>query len=165
MSEPTMQPRPDVSTALPALDALDRRIMTDLQRGFPVVEHPYAQVSESLGCSEDELLERLQRLLDERILTRFGPMYHAERLGGALTLCAMCVLPDDFDGVADLVNALPEVAHNYERDHEMNMWFVLATERADDIARVIARIEAATGYTVYDMPKETEYYVGLQLSI
>jgi DNA-binding Lrp family transcriptional regulator len=147
------------------LDALDRRILNELQRGLPVVDHPYAQAADTLGCSEDELLERLKRLLDERILTRFGPMYHAERLGGALSLCAMRVSREDFEEVADIVNALPEVAHNYERDHEMNMWFVLATERADDIARVIARIEVATGYRVYNMPKEAEYYVGLQLSI
>lgn len=165
MLEPTMRPRPDVSAEPPALDTLDRKILNELQRGLPVVDHPYAQVCDALACSEDELLERLQRLLDERYLTRFGPMYHAERLGGALSLCAMCVSPDDFDRVADIVNALPEVAHNYERDHEMNMWFVLATERSEDIGRIIAQIEAATGYAVYNMPKEAEYYVGLQFSI
>lgn len=166
MLEHTMPSQPETTEEQqPALDALDRRVLNELQQGVPVVERPFAQVGEDLGCGEDELLRRLQRLLDERVLTRFGPMYHAERLGGALSLCAMCVPAEDFDRVADIVNALPEVAHNYERDHEMNMWFVLATERSEDIARIIAQIEAATGYAVYNMPKEAEYYVGLQLSI
>jgi len=165
MLEHTMPSQPDTTREQPALDALDRRILNELQQGFPVVERPFAQVGEDLGCGEDELLRRLQRLLDERVLTRFGPMYHAERLGGALSLCAMRVPAEGFERVASIVNAQPEVAHNYERDHEMNMWFVLATERAEDIARVIARVEKATGYTVYNMPKEVEYYVGLQLGV
>jgi DNA-binding Lrp family transcriptional regulator len=144
------------------VDGLDRAIVNALQGGFPVCERPYAEAAARLGTSEEELLARLARLRADGVLTRFGPMYHAERLGGALTLAAMQVPAADFERVAALVNAHPEVAHNYERDHAFNMWFVLATETAKRVAEVIGAIERETGLRVYDMPKLEEFYVGLR---
>ena len=118
-----------------------------------------------LGCDEQMLLQRLHRLLEEKWLTRFGPMYHAEHMGGAFSLVAMKIPPEDFERVAAQVNAFPEVAHNYEREHEFNMWFVLATETVERISEVNAEIERQTGYRVYNMPKLEEFYVGLQLNL
>lgn len=148
-----------------ALDALDRRIINTLQDGFPVCERPYAQVAAQLGTDEQTLIGRLGRLLDERFLTRFGPMYQAERLGGAFSLVAMRVPAGDFERVAGIVNGFTEVAHNYEREHEFNMWFVLATETPQAIAEVLGRIEQASGYPCYNMPKLEEYYVRLRLPV
>lgn len=145
------------------MDAVDKRILNVLQGEFPLSERPYADAAGRLGLNEAELIQRLQRLLATGVLSRFGPMYHAERLGGALTLAAMKIPPDDFDRVAAIVNAFPEVAHNYARDHAFNMWFVLATETRERIADVIAEIERATGYRVHDFPKLEEFYVGLRL--
>lgn len=145
-----------------ALDATDRRIVNALQGGFPLSERPYAEAAAGLGLTEAELLARLQRLLANGTLSRFGPMYHAERLGGGLTLAAMQVAPDDFERVAAIVNAFPEVAHNYEREHALNMWFVLATETPERINQVIAAIERDTGHTVYNLPKREEFFVGLR---
>jgi len=147
------------------LDTLDRRIVNRLQDGFPVSERPYAAVAAELGTDEATLIARLQALLDAGILSRFGPMYHAERLGGGLTLAAMAVAPADFERVAGQVNAFPEVAHNYARDHELNMWFVLATETPRRIAAVIREIERVTGYAVYNMPKKEEFFVGLKFTV
>lgn len=146
----------------PTVDVLDRAIVNRLQDGFPISERPYAEVAAELGTSEDELLARIDALLDSGTLTRFGPMYHAERMGGALTLVAMQVPADDFDRVATLINAHPEVAHNYAREHDFNMWFVLATETPQQINAVIAAIERATGYRAYNMPKLEEFFVGLR---
>jgi hypothetical protein len=92
-------------------------------------------------------------------------MYHAERLGGALTLAAMKIPAADFERVAAIVNALPEVAHNYAREHELNMWFVLATETPERIGEVIGMIERMTSYKVYNMPKLEEFYVGLRFTV
>jgi DNA-binding Lrp family transcriptional regulator len=144
------------------LDTLDRAIINEMQGGFPICDSPYAVVAERLGTSEGELIRRLQRLLDEKILSRFGPMYHAERLGGGLTLAAMAIPEEQFDTVAEQVNAFPEVAHNYAREHAMNMWFVLATETPQRIAEVISEIEASTGFDVINMPKEQEFFIGLR---
>lgn len=147
------------------MDAIDRRIINHLQDGFPISERPYAVVAEQLDISEDELLQRLQHLLDGKTLSRFGPMYHAERLGGGLTLAAMSVPWEKLDEVAEQINAFPEVAHNYARDHFLNIWFVLATETAGEIAAVLKHIETVTGYPVYNMPKIEEFYVGLRLPV
>jgi DNA-binding Lrp family transcriptional regulator len=122
-------------------------------------------VAAELGFAEEDLIARVRKLLEEGVLTRFGPMYQVERMGGAFSLAAMRVPPEDFDRVAATVNALPEVAHNYQREHEYNMWFVLATERPEGIARAIDRIERETGLPVLNFPKLREYFVELQLPV
>lgn len=153
-------------TSVPVeLDALDRRIINRLQDGFPISESPYADVADELATDESTLLTRIDALLEQGVLSRFGPMYHAEVLGGGLTLAAMSVAPDDFERVTEQVNAFPEVAHNYERDHELNMWFVLATETPARITKVIRDIERVTGYPVYNMPKKEEFFVGLKFKV
>ncbi len=145
------------------MDEIDKRIINHLQNGFPVCESPYLQVASQLDISEQSLIQRLKALLDDGVLTRFGPLYHAEQMGGALTLAAMKVPVDQFDENANIINAFPEVAHNYARNHELNMWFVLATETPEQIDRVIEQIERQTGLKVYNMPKIKEYFVNLKL--
>ena len=147
------------------MDALDRAIINSLQGGFPVSERPYAEVAQRLATTEEELIRRIDALLDDGTLTRFGPLYHAERLGGGLTLAAIRVAQADFERVTGIVNGFPEVAHNYARDHEFNMWFVLATETPERITQVIEAIEQASGYRVYNMPKIEEYFVGLRFDV
>ncbi len=143
------------------MDEIDRRIINQLQRGFPISERPYQEAAETIGISETELIQRIESLLVDKTLTRFGPMYQIEKAGGAFTLAAMSIPENEFDRVAEQVNQFPEIAHNYERAHKLNMWFVLGTESPEEIEQVIARIEEATGYKVYNMPKLEEFYVGL----
>ncbi len=147
------------------MDALDRKIINALQGGFPVAERPYAEAAARLGVSETTLIGRLQGMLEQKVLSRFGPLYDAERLGGGLTLAAMAVPEARFEAVAETVNAFPEVAHNYRRDHRLNMWFVVATERPEQVAEVLAEIEAATGLPVLNMPKREEYFLELRLTV
>ncbi len=147
------------------LDALDKRIINALQRSFPVCDHPFAVVAEELGTTEGELLSRLQRLREDKILTRFGPLYNADRFGGAVSLCAIAVPEDRFDAVAEQVNAFSQVAHNYQRTHVLNMWFVVATESWQELEDTLAAIESETGLPVRNMPKLHEFYVGLYFEI
>jgi DNA-binding Lrp family transcriptional regulator len=146
------------------VDELDRVVIDALQDGFPVCERPFLAVAQQLEVSEAELIARVDRLLQEGTLTRFGPLFAADRLGGELTLCAMQVPREAFDDVAQRVNAFAAVAHNYQRDHELNMWFVLATETVEGTGRSIAQIEQATGLPVHAFPREREYFVGLKLA-
>ena len=145
------------------MDELDKLIINTLQDGFPICDAPYRQVAEQLGLSEQELLNRLKALLDNGTLTRFGPLYNAEQMGGALTLAAVKAPLERYDEITDIINAFPEVAHNYARSHELNMWFVLATETPGQIQQTISAIEQQTGLTVYNMPKNKEYFVNLKL--
>jgi DNA-binding Lrp family transcriptional regulator len=144
------------------MDDIDRAIINSLQGGFPICDQPFSAIAEPLGLSGSKLLARIRKLRDEGIISRFGPMWHAERMGGELTLTAMKVPQDRFDEVADIVNSFPEVAHNYAREHALNMWFVVATEKPGRKAEVLAEIEAKTGLAVHDMPKIQEFYVGLR---
>lgn len=146
------------------LSPLERRIINALQGDFPLVDEPYAAIADELGIGEEELLACLRHLLAERVLTRFGPMFQIERMGGRFLLAAMAVPEERFEEVAEAVNALPEVAHNYRREHHLNMWFVLATETPVGVAEAIARIEAATGLEVFPFPKEREFFVEMKLS-
>ncbi len=147
------------------LDALDRRIINTLQTGFPLCDEPYAELAAGLGVDERTLLQRLQRLLDERVLSRFGPLYRADRLGGAFSLAAMKVPEHEFEKVAEIVNRFPEVAHNYQREHIFNMWFVLATDSEGRVDEVNREIEKCCGLPVYNMPKLKEYFIHLDLKV
>lgn len=145
------------------MDEIDKHIINALQGGFPICDAPYQQVAGQLGITEQELIDRLQALLNNGTLTRFGPLYNAEQMGGALTLAAVKAPEQRFDEITEIVNSFPEVAHNYARNHELNMWFVIATETPEEIQQTIAAIEQQTGLTVYNMPKKKEYFVNLKL--
>ena len=145
------------------MDDTDRQIINGLHGGLAICERPYLEAAQRLGLDEADLIARLARLLQEGVLTRIGPLYQIERMGGAFTLAALHAPADRFEQVAQWVNALPQIAHNYERDHHLNMWFVIATESPDEIASVIAQIESATGCTVFNFPKSREYFVELKL--
>jgi DNA-binding Lrp family transcriptional regulator len=147
------------------LSDLDLAFINNFQGNFPLQERPFLSIAARLNCTEDELLRTVDKLKSEKILTRFGPLYDAARLGGGLTLAAISVPQESYDSVAEQVNAYPEVAHNYKREHELNMWFVLATETPDEIAQVISSIEKTTGLTVYNFPKQQEFYIGLWLHL
>ena len=145
------------------MDELDRAIVNTLQGGFPICDAPYRETAERLGLTEVELIACLQRMLEAKTLTRFGPMFQVERMGGAFVLAALAVPEADYERIAEQVNALPEVAHNYRREHALNMWFVLATETPEGVAAAIDRIERATGLQVYAFPKLKEYFVEMKL--
>ena len=145
------------------LDPVDRRIINALQGGFPLVDEPFRMVAQELGLDQASLIARIEHMLEKKILTRFGPMFQVERMGGAFVLAALAVPEADFERVAEQVNALPEVAHNYRRAHRLNMWFVLATETPAEIDAAIDRIERETGLSVFAFPKEREYYVDMRL--
>ena len=145
------------------MDATDRRIVAELQGGFPLSPRPYEEAARALGLDEEELIRRLGRLLETGVLSRFGPLFNVEAMGGTYILAAMAVPEDAFDAVALRVNAHVEVAHNYEREHLLNMWFVVAAETPKRALAVLDEIAAETGIEVLSMPKLEEYFIGLRL--
>lgn len=147
------------------MDELDRRLINRLQHGLPLVRHPWQALAEELDVDATQLRARVQALLDDGTLTRFGPMFDIERLGGAFTLAALSVPETRFDAVAAQLDAMPEVAHNYRREHPWNMWFVLGCATPQGITDTIARIESQTGLPVLNLPKEKTYHVGLHFPV
>ena len=147
------------------LQAEDKIIINHLQGGFPVSESPWDELALQLNIPADDIIDRIQRLLDAGYLSRFGPMYHAEKMGGGLTLAAMKVPDARYEVVTAIVNSFDEVAHNYSRDHVFNMWFVIATEKPEQIQQAIQQIEQQTGLRVYNMPKQEEYFLNLHFEV
>ncbi|MFW2373748.1 MAG: Lrp/AsnC family transcriptional regulator [Gammaproteobacteria bacterium] len=139
----------------------DRKIINQLQGGFPICENPWQQLERQLDIPADDILHRIEAMQTTGLLSRFGPMYHAEKMGGGLTLAAIKVPTDRYDEVTGIVNSFDQVAHNYARDHELNMWFVVATETPEEIASVIQAIEQQSGLKVYNMPKQQEFFLQL----
>ncbi|WP_421848973.1 Lrp/AsnC family transcriptional regulator [Oricola sp.] len=146
------------------LDATDRRLLNALQDDFPIGPSPFAEVGRMLDLPADEVIERISRMKEAGYITRFGPFFDAAAIGGAFCLCAMQVPDEQFETVLTKVNAHREVAHNYERAHRLNMWFVLATETEEAIETVRARIEAETGIAVLAFPKLREFYIGFRVA-
>ncbi|MFT3666687.1 Lrp/AsnC family transcriptional regulator [Piscinibacter sp.] len=144
-------------------DRIDRLLIERLHGALPLTERPFADVAAELDLSEDAVIERLRQLLARGTLTRFGPLFQIERAGGMFVLAALEVPAADFERVAAVVNAFPEVAHNYRREHRLNMWFVVAGETREAAFAALARIEAAAGLKVHAFPKEREYFVELRL--
>ena len=147
------------------LSRLELRLIDALHGGFPLESRPFARVGVPLGLSEDEVMQTLQRLLQQGDLTRFGPLFQIERAGGRFVLAAMQVPEDRFGAVVSLVNDMPEVAHNYRREHRLNMWFVVAAESVALADQALARIESVTQLPVLAFPKEREYFVELRLPL
>ena len=147
------------------LDPTARAIVNGLQGGFPLTSRPFRDAGHALGLTEDELIEGVRHLTDCGALSRFGPLWNAEQIGGGVCLAAMAVPEPRFEEVAAMVNAHPEVAHNYERAHQLNMWFVISADDPQKIQRVIATIERETGLVVYAMPKAREFFVGFRVEV
>lgn len=143
----------------------DLRLIDHLHGGFPLSERPFAEVGAALGLDEADVIASLQRLLASGVLTRFGPLFQIERAGGLFVLAALAAPEERYAEVTQQVNSLPEVAHNYRREHALNMWFVIGAESPALADAAIARIEALTGLKVYAFPKEREYFVELRLPL
>lgn len=147
------------------MDELARRFVNQYQGGFPLEEQPFVSAAASLGCEAGELVATVGALLDDGTLSRFGPLYDATSMGGSLTLAALSVPDERYDEIAAIINAMPEVAHNYQREHELNMWFVLATETPELLQQAIDRIEQDANLPVYNFPKLQTFYLGLWIEI
>lgn len=146
------------------IDETDRRIINALQSGFPITSRPFAVAAEQLGLGEADLIARLAAMKTSGVITRFGPFLDAAAMGGAFCLCAMEIPKAQFEAMTEVVNSFDEVAHNYARDHRLNMWFVLATETPEGITQTAACIEEATGLPVYQFPKLKEFFVGFRVA-
>mgnify|MGYP001086910099 FL=1 len=145
---------------LERLDALDRRLLDDFQSGIPLAPRPFALMAEQLGVAEAEVIARLQCLTEAGAVSRVGPVFRPRQVG-ASTLAAMAVPPERLAEVATLVNGFPEVNHNYEREHDFNLWFVLTAPDQTCLERVLDEIGRRAGLPVLDLPMLAEYHIDL----
>ncbi|UYG03977.1 Lrp/AsnC family transcriptional regulator [Halomonas sp. LR3S48] len=147
-----------------ALDELDRRLIDAYQRGLPLCERPFAAMAERLGANESQVIERLQALQQCEVLSRVGPVFDHARAGASL-LAALAVPEAERDAVAAAINRSPGVNHNYAREHDYNIWFVMT---AADEVQLEARLEALEeelGRQLLRLPMVEGYHIDLGFPI
>ena len=143
---------------------LDRDLINQLQKDFPLVARPYAAIAQQAGLSEDQVLSALQAMKEDKILSRIGAVVRPNT-AGASSLVAMQVPPHRLEEVAEIVSAEPSVNHNYERENTLNLWFVVATSNEDELNGTIARLEQQTGCKALKLQLEKAYHIDLGFNI
>ncbi|MCW8878428.1 MAG: hypothetical protein OQK04_10080 [Kangiellaceae bacterium] len=147
------------------LDDLERSLINELQGDLPLVEKPFLAVADKIGSTEQEVIKCLQQLLDKGVITRFGPLFDISKGSGCFSLCALKVPESRISEVTEVVNSFTQVAHNYLRENEWNMWFVLACEDQKVLTETFDNILLQTQCRGINCPKEKEFFIGLYLPV
>jgi len=146
------------------VDDVDAALIDGWQSGFPIAERPFEAVGAEVGVSAAAALERVERLYDEGIFRRFGPVLNPPVIGSS-TLAAVRAPEERFDEVADVINGHRQVNHNYARDHEWNMWFVVTAASKERRDAILDDIAAETGLDVLVLPMLTDFYIDLEFPV
>ena len=139
---------------------LEQRLLNEFQQGMPLTPNPFADIARQLGVYETTVLETLKRLQTEGVISRVGAVFRPNRVG-ASTLAAMAVPTGELEEIAAIVNGFDAVNHNYEREHDYNLWFVVVASDDERLQQVLLEIEAACGYPLMDLPLEDEFFIDL----
>ncbi len=146
------------------LDETDAALIDDYQSGFPVTTEPFATLADDLDTTETDVLERVERLREAGVFRRFGAVLNPPVIGSS-TLAAVSAPERRFDEVAATINDVRQVNHNYRRDHEWNMWFVVTAASRERRDAILDEIERKTGCTVLNLPMLTDYYIDLEFPV
>ncbi|MDK2823872.1 MAG: siroheme decarboxylase [Clostridia bacterium] len=135
------------------MDSIDKKLLTIIQKDFPVCSRPFQELGEQLGISEEETIKRMKKLKEQGIIRRLGGIFDSRKLGYKSTLCAMAVPKEKLPQVISTVNQYLGVTHNYLRDHDYyNLWFTLITPSEVNLRKTLTEIERETGLKVYNLP-------------
>ena len=146
------------------IDEVDAALIDEFQSDFPIQERPFEAVGDALGVSAETALDRVKTLRDDGIFRRFGPVLNPPVIGSS-TLAAVSAPEDRFDEVAEVINGYRQVNHNYARDHEWNMWFVVTAGSRQRRDEILSDIEEQTGCSVLVLPMLTDYYIDLEFPV
>lgn len=139
---------------------LEQHLLNDFQRDLPLSLTPYADMAKQLDVSEQAVLQALQSLQDRGVISRVGPVFRPNRIGVS-TLAAMSVPADQLECVARIVSAFPEVNHNYEREHEYNLWFVVTASSEEHLDIVLYEIQQHAELPLLSLPMLDDYFIDL----
>jgi siroheme decarboxylase len=146
------------------LTTVDLQLLNAYQKEFPLVPRPYAQIAQQLNLEEDAVIQRLERLQKSGIISRIGVVLHTGK-AGISTLAAVEVPIKNLQQVADVISGYPEVNHNYEREHTLNLWFVVTAASQERLTEVLTGIETECGVQVHIMPMLENYHIDLGFPI
>lgn len=140
------------------LDVIDRRLLNRLQSDFPLAPQPFAVLAGRLQISEEEVLERTQALRESGVLRHLNAIFDVYRVGYRSTLVSFSVPEERLEAAAVVVSAHRGVSHNYGREHEYNLWFVLAVPRSDDLESEVVRLAEQAGATKHHILPALKLY-------
>lgn len=148
------------------LDEVGKKLLNEIQWVFPLVDRPYLEIAEKHGVSEQDVMRRVAVLKKMGIIRQINAIFDTRRLGYKSALVAFSVKPDKLDQVADVINEHPGVSHNYERNHEYNMWFTLAVPPGTDMKNDLDRMATLDGVVKYRvLPTLKLYKIGVRLDM
>jgi DNA-binding Lrp family transcriptional regulator len=127
------------------VDEVDRSILNEIQSDFPISSRPYHELGKRLSLSEKEVLDRVKALKAEGIIRRIGGNFNSRMLNFTSTLCAAKVPAEKLEEFVKAVNRHPGVTHNYQRNHEYNVWFTFIAPSMASIEKALQEIRKATG--------------------
>ncbi len=148
------------------LDRLDREILNRIQGDFPVSTDPYGDIGRPLGIGGAEALARVRSLVERGVVRKVGPFFDAKRMGYRSTLCAANVDPGRLGEIASVINAFPEVTHNYLREGSPNLWFTVIAPTDGAIEEIISDIsERASIGPIHNLPARKMFKVKVDLKV
>jgi DNA-binding Lrp family transcriptional regulator len=147
----------DITTTF---STVEKRLLNDFQHDLSLSATPYADMADKLGVSEDEVLNTISKLQHDGVISRVGPVFTPNRIGVS-TLAAMSIPENELECVARIISAFPEVNHNYERDHEFNLWFVVTASSEEHLDIVLHEIEQHAEYPLMSLPMLEDYFIDL----
>ncbi len=152
-----------------SLDDTDKRIAQILQEDFPLHEHPWGEISSKLAISQDELMTRLKRLYSLGVIQKIAPIVDPSKVGlPVATLVAVKVPQNQVDAVAEVINDYANVSHNYEREHEYNVWFTLAASSHQELDTTLAEIAQKAGLRqtdILNLPTQQRFKINVQFQL
>jgi len=147
------------------MDNIDRSILRIIQTTFPFDRRPYKKIAEDTGISEEEALGRIERLKSSGIIRRIGAIINPRRIGWVSTLCAADVKPGMIETYASVVNAFPEVTHNYVRVGSPNCWFTIIAPDEKRCKDIIHEISSMLGIELIDLPARRVFKIDVQFRL
>ncbi|NLV21531.1 MAG: Lrp/AsnC family transcriptional regulator [Syntrophomonadaceae bacterium] len=142
-----------------SLDRIDRLILDILQNALPLTCQPFADIALQLEISEDEVIRRIAVMKETGLIRRIGGIMNSQQLGYFSTLCALSVPAERIDEVAEKINRLAGVTHNYLRDHHYNIWFTITAPSQSDAEKQLQELEQDCGLSILSMPARKLYKI------
>ena len=148
------------------IDPLDKQLLNEIQWTFPLSSRPYLELASKQGLTEDDVMVRISSMKRTGLIRQINAIFDTRKLGYKSALVAFAVEKDKLDSVALEVNKHPGVSHNYERDHEFNMWFTLAVPPDGVLKKdlgVMASLEGVIKFRL--LPTLKLYKIGVKLDM
>jgi len=148
------------------LDLLDRKILNEIQWLFPLTDKPFLEIAQHHNTTEIDIMNRISAMKENGLIRQINAIFDTRRLGYKSALIAFAVKPEKLDYVANEVNKHPGVSHNYERNHEFNMWFTLAIPPNSEMKATLDKMASLDGVIKYRLlPTLKMYKIGVKLDM